>query len=337
MIKIGVIGYGYWGPNLVRNFFELPDCQVEKVADLRQERLTLLKKHYPSVEVSSDIDDILKDPQIDAVVVATPVTSHFLLGEKVLKAGKHVLVEKPMAASYIEALKLVELAKKRKKVLMVDHTFLYTDAVRKIKQFIDDGQIGRVNYFDSTRTNLGLFQKDINVMWDLAAHDISIMLYIVEERPLSIQANGVSHTKNGIENIAFLTIKYRSGLIAHFNVSWSSPVKIRLILIGGTKKMIVYDDVQPSEKIKLYDSGYSVKSEKHRGKFYVDYRIGDIYIPKIELVEGLNTMAKDFIAAINEGRKPISSMDHGLEVVKILSLAQESLRKREKPVVYKYE
>lgn len=335
MIKIGVIGYGYWGPNLVRNFFATPACLVKTVVDLKSDRLTALKKIYPSIKTSTHIDKVLKDSEIDAVVVATPVTTHFQLGEKVLKAGKHLLLEKPMTTSLSEALSLIELAKKRGKVLMVDHTFVYKDAVRKIKKLIEDGEIGKLRYFDSTRTNLGLFQQDVNVLWDLAAHDVSILLYLVKEKPISIQASGVSHTKNRIENIAFVTLKYQSGFVAHFNVSWSSPVKIRLTLIGGSKKMVVFNDIEPSEKVRVYDSGYRVRQNKDKTQFSVDYRVGDIYIPKTYLKEALSDMAKDFIDAISQGKKPISDMYHGMEVVKILSLAQESLRKGERPVKYK--
>lgn len=335
MVKIGVIGYGYWGPNLVRNFFETPDCIVKSVTDLRPDRLSLVKKHYPSIEVTPDINHLLHDRAIDGIVVATPVSTHFSLGQKVINADKHLLLEKPMASSLSEALRLVELAKKKKKLLMVDHTFVYKDAVKKIKKLIEIGEIGKLRYFDSTRTNLGLFQSDVNVLWDLAAHDVSILLFLVKEKPVSIQASGVSHTKNGVENIAFVTLKYASGFVAHFNVSWSSPVKIRLILIGGSKKMIVFNDVEPSEKVRVYDSGYKVRQNEDRSQFIVDYRIGDIHIPKTELKEALSDMAKDFIGSIKTGKKPVSDMYHGLEVVRILSLAQESLKKGERPIINK--
>ncbi|OGK20952.1 oxidoreductase [Candidatus Roizmanbacteria bacterium RIFCSPHIGHO2_02_FULL_37_15] len=335
MVKIGVIGYGYWGPNLVRNFFELDDCEVKIVVDKKQERLAILKKHYPSIQVTTDINYLLHDRDIDTVVIATPVSTHFSLAKEALEVGKNVLVEKPMTSSLDEALRLVEMAEKKGKVLMVDHTFVYKDAVRKIKKIIDSGEIGQLRYFDSTRTNLGLFQPDVNVLWDLAAHDVSILLFLVKEKPISIQASGVSHTKNKLENIAFVTLKYQSGMLAHFNVSWSSPVKIRLILIGGSKKMIVFNDVEPSEKVRIYDSGYKVRQNKDKSKFIVDYRLGDIQIPKTDLKEALSEMVKDFIDCVKTGKKPISDMYHGMEVVKILSLAQESLRKGEKPIYYK--
>ncbi|OGK17073.1 oxidoreductase [Candidatus Roizmanbacteria bacterium RIFCSPHIGHO2_01_FULL_39_12c] len=335
MIKIGVIGYGYWGPNLVRNFFGNNDCKIIKVADTKPERLFLLKKHYPAIKAVNQADEILNDRSIEAVVVATPVATHFPLGKKTLESGKHLLLEKPMASSLFEAEKLVELAKKKKKVLMVDHTFVYKDAVRKIKQMIDERIVGKLRYLDSTRTNLGLFQPDVNVLWDLAAHDVSILLYLQKEKPLSIQASGVSHTGNKIENLAYLTLKYRSGFVAHFNVSWISPVKIRMMLIGGSKKMVVFNDVEPSEKIRIYDSRYRVRDNKDKNKFIVDYRMGDIHIPKIDLKEALSDMASDFIESIKTGKRPVADMEHGLEVVKILSLAQQSLNNGEKPVYYK--
>lgn len=335
MLKIGVIGYGYWGSNLVRNFFEKNSCVIKYVSDLRIDRLTILKKYYPSITPVNDPSLILNDAKIDAVVIATPVVAHYEIAKKALESGKHVLVEKPMTTSLGQAQELVRLAKKSKKILMVDHTFLYTDAIRKIKKIIDDKKLGQINYFDSVRTNLGLFQQDVNVLWDLASHDVSILCYLFTRKAKTIQASGVSHTKNGIENIAFLTIKYDEKLIAHINCSWSTPVKIRLILIGGTKKMIVYNDVEPSEKIRIYDAGYSLRQSHDTGKFQVDYRIGDIHLPKIDLQEALSLMAADFISAVKKDTKPVSNAELGLEVVKILSLAEKSLKNNERPVDYK--
>lgn len=334
MITIGVVGYGYWGPNLVRNFFSLKTCKVKRVVDSVRSRLNDVKKYYPSILATNNLSGLFNDSSIDAVVIATPISSHFALAKKALQHDKHVLVEKPITASLPEARELITIAKKRKKVLMVDHTFLYTDAVQKIKKLIEKGEIGKLRYFDSTRTNLGLFQKDVNVLWDLASHDISILLYLVKEKPRSIQVSAVSHTKNQIENIAFMTIKYRSGFIVHLKCSWSSPVKIRLTFIGGTKRMIVYNDVEPTEKVKIYDSSYTLRSGMSEDKFRVDYRVGDVHIPKIELFEGLREMAKDFIHSIETGKKPLSDWQHGLEVVKMLSLAEESIRNGEKPVYY---
>ena len=302
------------------------------VADTRFERLNLLKKNYPSIKTTTDVNAIFDDKSIDAVVIAVPISSHFKLAKKALEQGKHVLVEKPMTASLKNSQALVDLAKKKKRILMVDHTFLYTDAVQKIKKAIGKGEIGRVKYFDSTRINLGLFQKDVNVLWDLAAHDISILLYLISEKPQTVSATGVSHTKNKIENIAFMTLKYKLGFIAHFDCSWSSPVKVRQTLIGGSKKMIIYNDLEPTEKIKIYDSGYQLK--KNKSEILVDYRIGDIQIPKIDLKEGLSSMASDFIYSIKTGKKPISNSQLGLEVVKILTLADQSMKLNGRPVKY---
>lgn len=335
MIKIGIIGYGYWGPNLVRNFSLVDDCSVKVVSDLREDRLYSLKKQYPNILTTSSGDEVIKSKNIDAVVIATPVASHFDLAFRALSHGKHVLIEKPMTTSVSDAEKLIALAKKKKKTLMVDHTFLYTGAVQKIKSLIDKKELGNINYFDSTRINLGLFQKDVNVLWDLAPHDISIFSYLINKNPLSVQAIGVSHLKNGIEDIAYLTIRCRSGLIAHFNCSWVSPVKIRMMLIGATKKMIVYDDMEPTEKVKIYDSGYVLKTDEDKRKILIDYRIGDIFVPKVEMKEALLEMAKDFINSINSGNSPISSGDIGLRVVKILELSQKSIKHHGKEIPFK--
>ena len=256
-INLGIIGYGYWGPNLARNFFAANDCTLKAVADARPDRLAVLAKLFPSVKGVKDADDIINDTEIDAVVIATSVHSHFPLAKKALMAGKHVLIEKPMTSSVAEADELIEMAAKRGLTLMVDHTFLYTGAVQKMKEIIDSEGIGTPRYFDSSRINLGLFQPDVNVIWDLAPHDLSILTYLVKETPASINATGISHTQNGIENIAYMTVNYDSDFIAHFNVSWTSPVKVRQTLIGGDVKMIVYNDLEPSEKIRVYDTGLS--------------------------------------------------------------------------------
>lgn len=334
IIRVGVIGYGYWGPNLVRNFTEHGSCVVHKVADLSIERRAVLKKYYPLIKSVVKADEIYADAQIDAVVIATPVHTHFKLAQKALENNKHVLIEKPMTTSLRDAEALVTLANKKKKIIMVDHTFLYTDAISKIKKYIDRGEIGALQYFDSMRTNLGIFQPDVNVLWDLATHDIAILNYLVHEKPLSIQATGISHTRNKIHNIGFLTIKYESGLIAHFNCSWSTPIKIRTIILGGTKKMIVYNDVEPTEKIKIYDKGYSVKKHNDNTPVQIDYRDGDIYIPKIELKEALTNLVNDFVSAILKKTKPISSGQCGIDVVKILALADTSLKKQGKEIPF---
>ncbi|CAG0956676.1 partial putative oxidoreductase YdgJ, partial [Anaerolineae bacterium] len=277
MIKIAIIGYGYWGPNLLRNFTACDGAEVAAVVDRRQERLRAVKKLYPGVEVFASAEDVMRDLSIDAVVVATPVFSHFPLASEALSRGKHVLIEKPMTTSSAQAAELIELAQKKSRVLMADHTFLYTGSVKKIKDIVDMGVIGRLQYFDSVRINLGLFNPEVNVVWDLAPHDISILLHINEEMPESVVATGISHTHNSIENIAYITLNYQSNLIAHFNCSWSSPVKIRKILIGGSNKMIVFDDVEPSEKLRIYDTSYKVSpvSDEDKYNILVDYRLGD--------------------------------------------------------------
>jgi predicted dehydrogenase len=335
MIKLGIIGFGYWGPNLVRNFSGNKNFQVTRVADSRQERLNIVNRQYPSIVTTLDPDEIINDPDIDAVAIATPVFTHFNLAKGALQNGKHVVLEKPMTSSSAEAEELIELATAKGLSLMVDHTFLYTGAVQKIKQLIDQDTIGQVKYLDSTRINLGLFQPDINVLWDLAPHDISIMTHLVNEKPYSLNASGVSHTRNGLENIAFLTVNFESGFIAHFNCSWTSPVKIRLMLIGGDKKMIVFNDVEPTEKIKIYDTGYTVKSDEDKQKLLVDYRSGDIFIPKTPSTEALALMAEDFAQSVLNKKTPVADYKSGLAVIKILEASNESLRNQGKEIIIK--
>jgi predicted dehydrogenase len=328
MINVAVIGFGYWGPNLVRNFSKIDSCLVKRLADVNEARLKNAKKAYPFIEVTKSANDIFEDPKIDAVVIASPVCLHYEFCRQALLKNKHVLIEKPMTCSVIEALDLIDLASKKNKVLMVDHTFLYTGAVKKIKEIVSTGQIGEIQYFDSVRINLGLFQPDINVIWDLAPHDISILGYIINELPYSVIATGISHTQNKIENIAYITVNFQSSKIAHFNVSWTSPVKIRQILIGGTKKMILYNDLEPTEKVKIYDTSYKVTSDEDREKILVDYRTGDVYSPKVEQTEALSGMANDFVNAIIKGTEPVSNWQTGLNVVKILEAAEKSLKNK---------
>lgn len=333
MVNIAIIGYGYWGPNLVRNFSSTDNCKIHTVAELRQERRQVLNKTFPSIQTVANIDDAIHNPQIDAIVVATPVFTHFEIAKKALEQGKHVLLEKPMTSTVREAQELVALAEKKKKILMVDHTFLYTGAVQKIKELVDSGDIGTIKYFDSTRINLGLFQHDVNVLWDLAPHDISILNHILSEKPHSIQAVGISHTNNGIENIAYMTVNYNSDVIAHFNCSWTSPVKIRSILIGGSNKMILYNDLEPTEKVKVYETGYSVRTDEEKQKVLIDYRIGDIYVPKISYKEALSGMANDFIHSIIHSKQPVSNAQVGLEVVRMLQAAQQSIKEKGKEIL----
>jgi len=326
MVNVGIIGFGYWGPNLVRNFNLVPDCNVVAVADTRTERLIQLGSLYPHIKGLNNADDLINDQDIDAIIIATPVFTHFELARKSLLQGKHVLLEKPMTSSVIEAEILINIAEQRNLLLMVDHTFLYTGAVTKIKSLMEQEELGYIKYLDSTRINLGLFQPDINVLWDLAPHDISILNYLIKEEPYSVNAIGTTHTNNQIENIAYLTIKYNSGFIAHFNCSWTSPVKLRMMLIGGDKKMIVYNDVEPTEKIKIYDSGYNHSRNDDKNKILVDYRIGDIHVPKLNTTEALFEMASDFITCLSTGKKPKSSCMIGLDVVKILEASNKSIK-----------
>lgn len=332
MINIGIVGYGYWGPNLLRNFSSVPHSVVRYVADVRNERLQQVKRLYPAVTTTTNYDDLLNDSSLEAIVIATPVFLHYEMAKKALLKGKHVLLEKPMTASSAEAYELIDLAQRHNKVLMVDHTFLYTGAVKKMKQLVESGEVGIINYYDSTRINLGLFQSDVNVIWDLAPHDISILYYLISERPISVLATGISHLKNDIENIAYVTLYFQSDMIAHFSTSWSSPVKIRKILVGGDKKMILFDDLELTEKVKVYDTGYSAKTDEDKRKILVDYRVGDIYIPKLEMREALAGLAEDFISAIINHTPPIADWKSGLDVVKVLEASQISIKQKGKEI-----
>ncbi|MCA6436336.1 MAG: Gfo/Idh/MocA family protein [Bacteroidota bacterium] len=331
-LNIAIIGYGYWGPNLVRNFTNAVNSKVTHVVDFRPERLSLVNKMYPSIETTNNVDEIINSTKVDAVVIATPVFTHFELAKKALLNGKHVLLEKPMTSTVAEAIELIDLADKMGLLLMVDHTFLYTGAVRKMKELIERRELGTINYFDSTRINLGLFQPDVNVLWDLAPHDISILLFLINEKPLSVNATGVSHTNNGIENIAYLTTNYSSNLLAHFNCSWSSPVKLRNTLVGGDKKMVLFNDLEPSEKLRVYDTGYNYKTDEEKNKLLVDYRTGDVYIPKLEMKEALLEMANDFVQSALNKKQPVSTSQLGLEVIKILEASQTSIKSNGKEI-----
>ena len=326
MISVAIVGYGYWGKNLARNFYTTPNCFLHTIVDADTNKLNSLAKIFPSTDTTTNYEDILLNPKIDAVILATPVFSHYALAKKALEAGKHVLVEKPMTSTVKEAEELIALAQQKNLVIMPDHTFLYTGAVRKMKQLITSQEIGTINYYDSNRINLGLFQPDVNVIWDLAPHDISILYHLIDERPISVSATGKSNLNNGIENIAFVTLHFQSNIIAHFSCSWSSPVKIRQILVGGDKKMILYDDNQVTEKIKVYDTGYSAKSDEEKQRILIDYRVGDIYVPKLETREALAGVANDFISAIQHGSEPISNWKSGLDVVRVLEAAQVSIK-----------
>lgn len=327
-ICIGIVGYGYWGPNLSRNFHDIRDVEVKYVCELSPDRLFLAKKRYPGVEAVQDYKCILLDDSVDAVVIATPVSTHFHLVNESLKVGKHVLVTKPMAASVKESEKLIEVAEERGKILMVDHTFIYTGAVRKLKEIIEEKRLGELYYFDSVRVNLGLFQHDVNVIWDLAPHDISIMDYVIDKRAISVSATGLSHFSNGLENMAYVIVYFEDSTIAHFHVNWIAPVKLRKILIGGSERMLVYDDMEPSEKIKIYDKGVTIENGNKDNiyEMLVQYRIGDMWAPKIDQTEALKVECENFVDCIQNNKKPITDGQSGLRVVKILEAAEKSIQ-----------
>ena len=327
MIKIGIIGYGYWGPNLVRNFAETREAVVVAVADLDRTKLETVQRRYPAVKTTTDFQDLLKDPSIDAIAIATPVSSHFELGMAVLKSGKHLWLEKPMAETSLQARKLVDEAERRKRVLIVDHTFIYTGAVRKMASLIKEGELGRIYYYDSIRVNLGLFQRDVNVISDLAVHDFSILDYVLGEHPVAVSASGMNHFPGTPENLAYITLFYNSGTIAHANVSWLAPVKVRQILIGGSKKMIRYDDLEPSEKIKIYDKGISFTDDPEQiYQMRVGYRTGDMWAPRLDTTEALRVEGEHFIDCIDQGKVPQTDGQLGLRVVELIEAATSSMR-----------
>lgn len=329
MIGLGVIGYGYWGPNLVRNLAEVSGARMVKVADLRPDRLALVRQRYPGVETTTDCAELVADPRVDAVAIATPVSTHFELGSQALRAGKHVLIEKPLAATSEQALRLIEEADRQRRILMVDHTFVYTGAVRRIQELIAGGMLGEINYYDSVRVNLGLFQHDVNVIWDLAVHDLAILDYVLSARPCAVTATGMSHVPGQPENIAYLTLFFETNMIAHVNVNWLAPVKIRRTLIGGSRRMVVYDDLEPSEKVKVYDKGITVANDgESLYKLLVGYRTGDMWAPQLDMTEALRTQALHFIRCIEHAESPTTPGETGLRVVRILEAATQALRDR---------
>ena len=331
-MNVAVIGLGYWGPNIVRNF--LGHESVDKVVccDLDQKQLVNIKKKYNNVITTNNVDEILDDGSIDALAIVTPIHTHYDLAKRALSKGKHILVEKPFTSSAAHAEELIALAEKMNLKICVDHTFLYTPAVEKIKEMIDTDEIGKVLYFDSTRINLGLFQTDVNVIWDLVPHDFAIMNYVLGKKPLAIRAMGADHVGSGLENIAYVHIDFGDNLIAHFHVNWLSPVKIRQVLIGGSKKMILYDDMENSEKIKIYDKGISVKNGAEKYQQLVNYRLGDIRSPLLNNSEALSSLINDFIDSINSDKITRATGYDGLAVVKLLEATQESIKNNGKEI-----
>ncbi|HEV2915747.1 MAG TPA: Gfo/Idh/MocA family oxidoreductase [Pyrinomonadaceae bacterium] len=328
---IGVIGCGYWGPNLLRNFAENEAAQLSWMCDLDMKRLDTVGRRYPAARTTRDCRQLFADPHLDAVVIATPVATHFNFARQALEAGKHVLMEKPFTSSTREAEQLIELAERKGLTLMVDHTFIYTGAVRKIREIVRSGELGELLYFDSVRINLGLFQRDINVVWDLAPHDLAIMDFIIGREPEAVTATGRSHIEPGIENIAYVMFRFPDEFIAHFHFNWLAPVKIRRTLIAGSRKMIVYDDIEPTEKLRIYDKGVTsnrIENDADREDAYrtlVSYRTGDVWVPKLDSTEALHYVCKEFLDSIREQRAPLTDGHAGLRVVRLLEAAQQSI------------
>jgi predicted dehydrogenase len=330
-INIGVIGCGYWGPNLLRNFAENEGAELRWMCDVDERRLASLGRRYPAAQATTDYRRLLADPQLDAVVIATPVATHFRFALEALRAGKHVLIEKPFTASAREAEELIELAEQQQLTVMVDHTFIYTGAVRKIKETVESGELGDLLYFDSVRINLGLFQRDINVVWDLAPHDLSIMDYIIGREAEAVTATGSCHIERGIENIAYVMLRFPDEFIAHFHFNWLAPVKIRRTLLAGSRKMIVYDDIEPTEKIRIYDKGVTTERREDSAdreaeyRTLVSYRTGDVWVPKLDSTEALTHVCSEFLSAIREARPALTDGHAGLRVVRLLEAAQQSI------------
>jgi predicted dehydrogenase len=327
-MRIGVIGYGYWGPNIVRNFHSLDNSEVVLVADRNPNCETRLKKTFPSIGFTTDEKDVLTSPNIDVVAVVTPVWTHYELAKKALENGKHIFVEKPFTYSVAQAEELIELADRKNLKIMVDHTFLFTGAVRKIKDLVDKRELGDLYYYDALRVNLGLFQHDVNVIWDLAPHDLSIMDYVIADKPEAVVATGERHL-NGVEDVAFITVYFPKRVIAHVNVNWLSPVKVRTTLIGGEKKMLVWNDLEADEKIRIYDKGVSMSTNPaNLHQLLVSYRSGDMWAPQVEQVEALRAETSYFVKCIEENMNPFNDGAAGLRVVRILEAANRSIRSR---------
>ena len=327
VVNFGVIGYGYWGPNVVRNLASLEGCQVLVVADQIPTARKRAQKAYPGIKVTADASEVISSAAIDAVAVVTPVWTHYELAKAALLNGKHVFVEKPFTSNAAQAEELIELAARKNLKIMVDHTFLFTGAVKKIRQLIEEGTLGKLYYYDSTRVNLGLFQHDVNVIWDLAPHDLSIIDYLIKEAPEAVAATGQTHL-NGFEDVAFITLYFPNRIIAHISVNWLSPVKVRTTLIGGEKKMLVWNDLEVDEKIKVYDKGVNIASQEGVYDLLVSYRSGDMWAPQIEQVEALRFELGYFAECILHDERPSNDGIAGLRVVKMLEAASESLSKR---------
>jgi len=332
MLNLGVIGYGYWGPNIVRNFFSCPGINLKRVCDLSPERLAKVTSTYPSIQTTHTNRDITTATDIDAVAIITPVSTHYEIARECLENGKHIFVEKPFTSSVAEALELVNLAEKKNLLIMVDHTFLFTSAVKKMRELITQGVLGDLYYIDSTRVNLGLFQMDTNVVWDLAPHDLAIINYLTGQHPHTVLATGIDHFHQNSENLAYITLFYENNFMAHLNVNWLSPVKIRNTLVGGSKKMLVWNDLDNEDKIKIYDKGVELHTKEKIYQALFSYRSGDMISPNLNPTEALSEEARYFVQCIDSGTQPINNGWAGLKVVEILAATDQSLRNKSIPI-----
>lgn len=331
-MKAAVIGVGYWGPNLIRNFLTHDEIENVIACDKDASRLEKMRRQFHGIEIAEDYKPVIERDDVEIVVIATPVSSHFEIAKAALLSGKHCFVEKPITASVIEAEELSKIADERGQTLFVDHTFIYTGAVKKMKEVITSGRLGEIYYFDSVRINLGLFQHDVNVIWDLAPHDLSIMDHLIDKRPVSVSAVGACHVGNGLEDTAYLTLFFEDDLIAHFHVNWLAPLKIRKTLIGGTKSMIVFDDTEASEKLKIYDKGIDVTTREGVYDTLVQYRTGDMLSPKIDQQEALAVGTRHFLDCIRDKTKPLTDGQSGINVVRILEASEYSIKNQGKLV-----
>jgi len=327
MIRVGVVGYGYWGPNIVRNLHGLDSTRVEMICDSSAKSLARARKAYPGIHTVSDCNELLRSPDVDAVAVITPVWTHYELAKAALQNGKHVFIEKPFTSNSEQAQELIELAERKGLTIMVDHTFLFTGAVKKIRELVESGALGDLYYYDSLRVNLGLFQHDVSVIWDLAPHDLSIMDHLIKDEPEAVVATGERHL-NGVEDVAYMTIYFPRNVIAHINVNWLSPVKIRTTLIGGQKKMVVWNDLVADEKVRVYDKGVNITSGEGIRNLLVSYRTGDMWAPQVEQVEALKIELDYFAQCIMSKKTPFNDGHAGLRVVRMLEAAEASIQKR---------
>jgi predicted dehydrogenase len=332
MVKVGVVGCGYWGPNLVRNLLDNHEVGQVTICDLDARKLQKIKQRHPSVKVAASFDDLLRDPEIEAVLVATPISTHAELGKKVLQAGKHLFIEKPMATKRAECLELIELADQRSLTLMVGHTFMFSPPVIRIKEEIEQKRLGKIYYISASRVNLGLHQKDVSVIWDLAPHDYSILFYWLDEKPATVSVLGRDYVQKGIPDVAFIHLEFASGIIAHVQLSWLSPSKLRRTTIVGSKKMLVYDDTESLEKVKIFDKGVDYKNPDTFGEYQLSYRAGDIVSPQLQSYEPLSLEMTHFIDCFTKGKKPVTDGQCGLRVVEVLEATENSLKANGQPV-----